>query len=137
MAVLCNSTIFVSVLISLNCCFNFFGVVLNAPTTTKITCTGISHIFFNSLQIVIITFHLIFLPLFNSAITGTSNLILVLFGLASITSVCIVSSHIILQELFSTTFSGLCLYHFSYTSKPIFLHTSQCIFLHTKSCPLI
>ena len=78
------------------------------------------------------------LSVFNSAIKGISYLILVLFGLALITwSVCIVSSHILFQESFLTTFSGSCLYYFSFTSKPIFLDTSQCIFLHTKSCLLL
>ena len=44
MVVFCNSTILVTIPISLNHCFNFFGVVPNAPTTTGITVTGISHI---------------------------------------------------------------------------------------------
>ena len=49
MVVFCNSTVFVSVFITLNRGFNFFGVVPNAPTTRRITFTGISYMFFNSL----------------------------------------------------------------------------------------
>ena len=60
-----NSTILVSISISLNCCFNFFGVIPNAPTTTGITFNGI----FSS--IIFSTFHFIFLPIFNSAIKRT------------------------------------------------------------------
>ena len=43
-----NSTILASIPISLNYCFNFSGAVPNAPPTTGITFTGISHIFFTS-----------------------------------------------------------------------------------------
>ena len=46
--VFCNSTILFSIPMSLDDCFNFFGVVPNAPTNIGITLTGIFHIFFNS-----------------------------------------------------------------------------------------
>ena len=49
MVVFCSSTIIASIPASLNHYFNFFGIVLNAPTTTGITFIDISHVFFNSL----------------------------------------------------------------------------------------
>ena len=103
-------------------------------------------IFFQFSFQIILTLHLF--PLFNSAIEGTCKvdnfahfwyyLLLPYQVLPQFTwSVCILKSHNIFQESFSTTFSGSCLYHFSFTSKPIFLHTSQCIFLLTQSCLLL
>ena len=140
----------VSIPISLNSCFNLIDVVPNAPTTTtEITFTGTSNIFFNFLCRLLWYF---ILPFYLSSILlskgyaksiilrsfWVSSIITISGLLASMTwSVCIVKSHNIFQESFCTVFSGLCLHHISFISKPIFLHIFQCAFLPTQPCLLL
>ena len=50
-------------------------------------------------------------------------------------SVCAVTSHTSLSS--STTTSGLCLYHFSFTFIPYFLHIFRWIFVPNQSCRLL
>ena len=68
MVIFCNFTILVSIPITLNSCFNFFGAILNAPTTTGIT--FMAYPIFCSILFSNRYVYLIFLPLFNSAIKG-------------------------------------------------------------------
>ena len=95
MVVFCNSSILVLIPITLNYCFNFFDVVLNAPKIWYMPVKKIYVVVYRdyfhwhipcflqfSFQIVI-TFYLIFLPLFNSAIKGAYkvNNFALIFGL--------------------------------------------------------
>ena len=48
-------------------------------------------------------------------------------------SICTEKSHSMLHLSFSITTSGLCSYHFSFTSIPYFLHVSQWIFVPNQS----
>ena len=141
MLVSCNSTILVSVTISLNRCFNFFGVVPNAATAT---CRDYFHWHIpNFLQFsfqIVITFILSFF-LSSIMLSKEHAKLIVLHSilvlsisdlLAAMTwSFCIVNSHSKNHFLPLSLADGL--YHFSFTSKPIFIHTSQCIFLPTQS----
>ena len=135
--------------ISLNRCFSLIGVAPNAPTTTEITFTGISHIFFNVLcrllWCFILCFYLSSILLSKGYAKSiilhsfwVSSIITISGLLASMTwSVCIVKFHNIFQESFSTIFSGSCLHYLSFTSKPIFLHIFHCVFLPTQPCVLL
>ena len=149
MVVFCNSTVFVSVFITLNRGFNFFGVVPNAPTTRRITFTGISYMFFNSLfrslYLFILSFSLssILLSIGANKVNNFALIFALIYyyhirsSCLNDTISCIVKSYNIFQKSFFATFSGSCLYHFSISSKPIFLHTSQCIFLPAQSYLLL
>ena len=83
MVVFYNFTILVSVPISLNCFFNFFGVVPNAPTVEGLL--SLAYPIFSSILFSdpFVAFYVNFLPLFNFAIKGTCkvNNFALMFGL--------------------------------------------------------
>ena len=120
--------------------------VPNAPITIGTIVTFMLHSFFNSLARSRYSsfFSLSFRLILWSTGTAKSTILQILFLLLIIMrsgllagirlSVCTLTSHRNLCELFSRTGAGLCIYHLFVWSNWNFLHISQWITLPTQSC---